>query len=118
MVIQFTLQELMYFLVAVLGIAAGIILLSILWHIKKMLGNLRTYLERGTITGIIENADHISSNVRETTDRFRISTPVILQEVEGVANAARGSIETGLMGYLHIFEEVVQIVYRIFANRK
>jgi hypothetical protein len=35
MVIQFTVQDLMFFLVSALGIAAGILLLSILWKIKN-----------------------------------------------------------------------------------
>ena len=127
MIIQFTLQELILFLLGALGIAAVVILLSILWNIKKMVGTLRPLLENnleaiqttiGAMPGIIENAGYISSNVRATTDRLKISAPVILQEVEYVTNAARGSIESGLMGYLHILEEVLQIAYRTFVKRK
>ena len=133
MIIQFTLQELMFFLLGALGIAAGFILLSILWNIKKMVGVLRSLLESkleviqktiGIMPGILENVGHISSNVRDTTDRLKVSTPVILQEVEYVANAAKGSIESvgaiapNFMVYLHILEEVLQIIYRTFSRSK
>lgn len=102
MVFQFTLQELMLFLVCTLAIAAGIILLPILWNIKKVVGSLRTLVETNqeniyktirTMPGIFENVGQISSNVRETTDELNISFPVILQEVEYVTNAAKESIE-------------------------
>jgi phage-related minor tail protein len=105
MVIQFTLQDLMFFLVCALGIAAGILLLPILWNIKKVVGILRPLVETNqefikktirTMPGIFENVGQISSNVRETTDTLKISVPVILQEVECVTNSAKGSI--GLAG--------------------
>jgi methyl-accepting chemotaxis protein len=151
MVIQFTLQELMIFLVCALGIAAGILLIPILWNINKMVGNLRTLVETNqefinktikTMPGTFENAGQISSNVRETTDKLKISVPAILQEVEYVTNAAKGSIELAgvviekvgseinetiatykkdtqdYVAYFHIFEEVLQIIYRTFTSRK
>ena len=151
MVIQFTLQELMYFLVCALGIAAGILLLPILWNIKKVVGILRPLVETNqeslsktirTIPGILENVGQISSNVRETTDKLKISVPVILHEVDCVTNAAKGSIElagvvienmgsginetiatyrkdtSGFMAYLQIFEEALQIIYRTFSSGK
>lgn len=151
MVIQFTLQDLMLFLVCSLGVAAGILLLPILWNIKKVVGILRSLVETNqeflkitirTMPGIFENVGQISSNVRETTDKLKISVPVILQEVECVTNAAKGSIElagvvmenmssginetvatykkdtTGFMDYFHIFEEVLQILYRTFSSSK
>jgi methyl-accepting chemotaxis protein len=151
MVIQITLQELMIFLVCALGIAAGILLIPILWNINKMVGNLRTLVETNqefinktikTMPGTFENAGQISSNVRETTDKLKISVPAILQEVEYVTNAAKGSIELAgvviekvgseinetiatykkdtqdYVAYFHIFEEVLQIIYRTFTSRK
>ena len=102
MVIQFTLQNLMFFLVCALGIAAGILLLPILWNIKKVVGILRPLVETNqelikktirTMPEIFDNVGQISSNLRETTDQLKISVPVILQEVESGTNAAKGSIE-------------------------
>ncbi|MFA4884940.1 MAG: hypothetical protein WC601_04055 [Desulfotomaculaceae bacterium] len=147
MVIQITLQDLMLFLVCALGIAAGILLLPILWNIKKVVGILRPLVETNqeffkktirTMPVIFENVEQISSNVRETTDKLKVSVPVILQEVECVTNAAKGSIElmenmgSGIietaaaykkdnpdfMAYFHIIEEVLQIIYRTFYSSK
>ncbi len=151
MVIQFTLQNLMLFLVCAVGIAAGILLLPILWNIKKVVDILRILVETNqefinktfrTMPGTFENMGQISSNVRETTDQLKISVPVILQEVEYVTNAAKGSIEMAgvvmenmgsginetiaaykkdtpdFMAYFNIFEEVLQIIYRTFSSSK
>ncbi|HZK87498.1 MAG TPA: hypothetical protein VFC40_06025 [Syntrophomonas sp.] len=151
MVIQFTLQDLMVFLVCGLGIAAGILLMPILWNIKKVVGSLRILLETNqefinktvkTMPGTFENVGQISSNIRATTDQLKISAPVILQEVEYVTNAAKGSMElagvvienvgSGIsetiatykkdtqdyMAYFHIFEEVLRIIYRTFSSGK
>jgi len=152
MIIQITLQELMSLLVSAFGVVAGILLLPILWDLKKVVGILRPMLETNQesikktikiIPGIFENAGHISSNVRETTDNFKISAPAILKEVESASNSAKESIEmagviieklnfgsnkettitykddgTGFMAYLNIFEEVLQIVYRTFSSSK
>lgn len=151
MVIQFTLQDLMLFLVSALGIAAGILLLPILWNIKKVVGILWPLVETNqefinktirTMPGIFENVGQISSNVRETTDKLKVSVPVILQEVECVTNAAKGSIEfagvvmenmgsginetvaaykkdtPSFTAYFHIIEEVLLIIYRTFSSRK
>ena len=102
MVIQFTLQDLMLFLVCVLGIVAGILMIPILWNTKKVVGILRPLVESNqefikkairTMPRIFYNVGQISSNVRETTDMLKISVPVILQEVEHATNAAKGSIE-------------------------
>ena len=151
MVFQFTLQDLMLFLVCALGIAAGILLLPILWNIKKVVDALRSLVETNqefiqktiqTMPGILENAGQISSNVRETTEKLKFSVPVILQEVEYITSAAKGSIAlagdvienmgTGInetiasykkdtpdfMAYLHIFEEALQIIYRTISSSK
>ncbi len=151
MVIQFTLQDLIYLLVGVLGVSAGILLLSILWNIKKIVGTLRPMVETNqefinesirTMPVIFENVGHISSNVRETTDKLRISVPVILDEVEAVTNASKVNIDlagvvmenvssgitetlatyekntSDFMNYFHIIEEVLQILYSRFTSKK
>lgn len=151
MVIQFTLQQLMIFLVCALGIAAGILLLPILWNIKKVAGSLRLLIETNqeyinqtikTMPVTFENVGQISNNVRDTTDKLNISIPSILHEVEYVTSAAKGSIESAgavienvgsginetiaaykedapdYMAYVHIFEEVLLIVYRTFSPAK
>lgn len=101
MVIQLTLQGLMIFLVAALGIAAGVILIAILWDIRKMVGILRPMVETNqefisktirTMPETFENIGQISCNVKVITDKLKISIPVILQEVESVTNSAKGSI--------------------------
>jgi hypothetical protein len=141
----------MLFLVCAVGIAAGILLLPILWNIKKVIGILRLLVETNqeimnktirTMPGIFENIGQISSNARETSDQLRISVPVILNEVECITSAAKGSIELAgvvmvnmgsgfnetiaaykkdtpdFMAYIHIIEEVMQIIYRIFSSNK
>lgn len=151
MIIQFTLQDLMIFLVCVLAIVVGILLLNILWHIKKGVGVWRALLETNkeginktirTMPGIFENVEHISVNVRETTDKLKVSVPMIVQEVECITSTAKGSVElagvaietmgleindtivalrkgtTGFIDYFHIIEEVLQLIYRTFSSRK
>ena len=151
MVIQFSLQDLMLFLLCVLVIATGTLLLPILWNIKKVVGILLPLVETNkeiiqktitTMPQIFENVGHISSNVRETTDNLKISVPLILQEVESVTHATKGSIELAsvvmanvgsginetiatyqkdtidFVAYFHIVEEVLQIIYRTFSSSK
>ena len=151
MVIQFTLQDLLYFLGGVLVISAGILLLSILWNIKKMVDVVRPLLETNqeninnairTMPGIFVNVEQISSDVKETTDKLKISIPVILNNVEGITNASKANIELagavmesvssgitetvaaykkvvpGFMDYFHIFKEVLQVLARTFSSRK
>jgi len=68
----------MFFLFCILGIAVGILLLNILWNIKKRVGIWRTLLETNqefikktirTMPVIFENVEQISVNLRETTDK-------------------------------------------------
>ena len=151
MVIQFTLQSLIIFLASAIGITAGILLISILWDIKKVVRILRPLAETNkefinktirTMPGIFENVGQITGNIRETTDKLKVSVPVILQEVECATIAAKDSIvlagavienmgsginETaadykkdtpGFMSYIHIIEEVVQIYTVPFLPRK
>ena len=151
MIFQFTLQDLMLFMICVLAITAGILLLPILWNIKKMVGSLRILVETNqeyinktikTMPETFEDVGQISRNIRQTTDDLNISVPVILQEVEYVTNAAKGSIELAgimienmdsginetiasykkdtpeFMTYFKIFEEVLQIIYRTFSSSR
>lgn len=151
MLIQFTLQDLMIFLVCAIVIAAGILSLPILWDMKKVVGTCRSLLEGNqesvkitikTLPAVLQNMEHVSGNVREVTDKLKVSVPMVLQEVEGAASAARGSIAlTGdvignlgseindtiatykknsndFMGYIHIFEEVLQIICRTLSSGK
>jgi methyl-accepting chemotaxis protein len=151
MVIQFTLQDLMIFLVCAFVIAAAALSLPILWNMTKMVGILRSLVETNqesinktirTMPGILENVGQISSDVRETTDKLKISVPVILQDVESVTNTAKESIElagavvenmgsginetiaayekekSNIVAYLHIFEEVLEIICRTFSCSK
>lgn len=149
MIIQITLQDLMIIVVCAFVVAASLLLLPILWDLKKVTGILRPMLETNqesikktikVLPEIVENARHISKNVSQTTDDFRISAPLILKEVESASNSAKESIEmagviveklsfgtnkvtyneegNGFMSYLYIFEEVLQIVYRTFSTSK
>ena len=151
MLIQFTLQDLMLFLVCAIIIAAGIISLPILWDMKKVTGTCRSLLESNqeaikttikTLPAVLENMEYVSGNVRETTDKLKVSVPVLLQEFERAASAAKGSIElTGgvienigseisdtiasykkasndYMAYIHIIEEVLQIICRTLSSSK
>lgn len=151
MLIQFTLQDLMFFLVCAIVIAAGILSLPILWDMKKMTGTCRSLLETNqeaikitikTLPAVLENMEHVSGNVRGITDKLKVSVPLLLQEVENAASAAKGSIElTGdvienigseindtiatykknsndFMAYFHIFEEVLQIICRTLSSSK
>jgi len=151
MLIQFTLQDLMFFLVCAIVIAAGILSLPILWDMKKMTGTCRSLLETNqesikitikTLPAVLENMEHVSGNVRGITDKLKVSVPLLLQEVENAASAAKGSIElTGdvienigseindtiatykknsndFMAYFHVFEEVLQIICRTLSSSK
>jgi hypothetical protein len=103
MVIQFTLQELMIFLVCALAIAAGVLLIPILWNIKKVVGIVRPLVESNqaaykksfaTIPGIVEDIAQISGDVKETTGKLKLSVPVILNNVQSASGTAKGSIES------------------------
>lgn len=148
MVIQFTLQDMMIFLVCAVGILAGALLLPVLWNVKKLLGALRPLLENNresinksirTMPVILGDVEQISGNVKETTDKLKVSLPSVLQEVEYVANTAKESFtlagdvmekmgsginETASAykkdnsGYFHLFEELMQLVYRSLSSGK
>ncbi|MGB4572922.1 MAG: hypothetical protein WBH97_08880 [Rectinemataceae bacterium] len=148
MLIQFTLQELMVFLLCAVGILAGAILIPVLLHLKKMVGILRPLVENNqesikksfkTMPLILGDFEQIGSNVRDTTDKLKITLPAVVQEVECVANAAKGSfasvgdvmekMSSGIneslstekkdnTGYFHLFEELLQLIYRSLSSGK
>lgn len=138
MLIQFTLQELVIFLLCAVGITAGIILIPTLIKIKKAVSSFRSLLETNkesinksikALPLILENAGQISSDVREATDLLKVSVPVILQDVEDITDTAKGHIQNvagsasrndapGVMAYVHVIEEVVQIIASIIYSRK
>ena len=95
-----------------------------------------------TMPVIFENVGQISINVRETTDKLKVSVPVILQDVECVTKVAKENIEfagvvmenvgsginevvaaynkktSDFITYFHIIKEVLQIIYRTFSPSK
>ena len=151
MIIELTLQNIMVFMVCALAIIGGVLLLLILWDIRKVTNILRPLVERNqglfeknirTIPLILENVEQISSNVKETTDKLKVTVPVILQEVEVMTIAAKGSIElagvvmenmgsginetvatykkdtSSFMSYLHIIEEILLMIYSASSSRR
>lgn len=116
MYIEFTFQELLVFLLCVVGIVAGIIAIPVLINMKK-----------------------ISDNLKDTTGKLKVSFPAILQDVESVADSARGSLTlasnvlekmgSGIhetvtaykkdsTGYFHLFEELMRLVYGSLTSGK
>jgi hypothetical protein len=102
MILQFSLQDLMVFLVCALAIASGALLIPILWNIKKVVGMVRPIVEAnqagikksiGAIPGILENVGQISIDVKDTAGRLRTSVPVLLDDVQYAADSARESID-------------------------
>ena len=151
MVIQFTLQELMIFLVCALGIAIGALSIPILWNLTRIVGTLRSLVETNqesinqsirTMPVILENAEQISSDVRETTEKLKGSVPAILSDVESVTHTAKGSLElaglvmenvgsginetisaykretSSIMNYIQIIEEILEITCRVLSPHK
>ena len=151
MVIQFTLQELMIFLVCALGIAIGVLAVPILWHVKNTVVTLRSLVETNqesinqtirSMPGILENAGQISSDIRETTDRFKVMVPTILGDVESATHNVKGNLElasrvienvgsginetvsaykletAGILNYFQIIEEILEIVCRVLSPHK
>jgi hypothetical protein len=101
-IIQFTLENLMLFLLCALGITAGLLIIPILWSIKKMTGILRPLIENNqdmakkalkSMPEFLENVGYIGSNSREVTNQLRLSVPVLIKEVGDLAGAAKGGIE-------------------------
>jgi hypothetical protein len=103
MLIQFTLQDLMIFLICALAIIAGILLIPILWNIKKIVGVFRPLVDANkeaikksfkTIPAVVEDVGQISSDVKEITGKLKESAPVIIEDVQCAVGSAKESIET------------------------
>ena len=103
MLIQFTLQDLMIFLVCALAIVAGILLVPILWKINKIVGIFRPLVDANkeaikksfkTIPAIVEDVGQISSDVKEITDKLKDAAPLIIEDVQCAVGSAKESIET------------------------
>lgn len=91
---------------------------------------------------IVENVEQITGNVSETTDTLNASFPEILEDTASITHSAKEAMETtnsvvenlgcgivdtvtsykkqegNFMPYVHIFEEVLQIVLRVFGPKK
>lgn len=148
MLIQFTLQEAMIFLLCTVGILAGAIMLPILLNIKKVVSIFKPMVENNqdairksvkSMPVIIGDIEQIGGNLKETTEQLRISLPAIAQEVGHVAATAKGSLSlasdviekmgSGInetvtaykkdsTGYFHLFEELMQLIYRSLSSGK
>lgn len=148
MLIQFTLQEAMIFLLCTVGILAGAIMLPILWNIKKVVGIFKPMVENNqdalrksvkAMPVIVGDIEQIGGNLKVTTEQLRVSFPSIIQEVEHVATTAKGSLSlasdviekmgSGInetvtaykkdsSGYFHLFEELMQLIYRSLSSGK
>lgn len=116
MIIEFTFQELLIFILCTVGIVAGIISIPLLLNMKK-----------------------VSENLKDTTSKLKVSFPALLQEVEHVADTAKGSLTlasdvlekmgSGIhetvtaykkdsTGYFHLFEELMRLVYGSLTSGK
>lgn len=136
MIFQFTLQELMIFLLFVLGTVSGVLVLLILLKTKKTISRLQTLLETNedsinktikTLPVIFENVEQISIELKETTEAIKVSVPAILQDVGCVTSVAKDSLENetalkkdtlGFMAYFNAIEQVLHIIARIFPSKK
>jgi methyl-accepting chemotaxis protein len=148
---QVTMEGLLIFLASALVLVIGILLITILWNVRKMTAIMRSVLEKNqdeihrtvqSIPNIVENVEQITGNVSETTDTFNASFPEILEDTASITHSAKEAVETAnsvieslgcgvvdtvtsykkhessFMPYVHIFEEVLQIVLRVFAPKK
>lgn len=151
MIIQFTVQDLLMFLGFTLLAVIGILLILILWKANKVMGTFRALIDSnrdglqksiGSLPGIIENADHITQNMRVTTDQLSLSGPVILKDAEFISGAAKEGVKTasaaivnvstgvsdtvdairldvsGFADYFHIAAEIIKIIIHAFSSKK
>jgi len=151
MLIQFTLQDLLLFLGCTLLAVIGVFLIVILWKTNKIVGTFRKMVDDNqdavnrslkALPGIMENTEQISINVKDTTDKLRVSVPVILKDAEFVANKTKDGVEiassaiinvsTGVNDtvdaikqeasdigtYFHIVTEIIKIIIHSFSSGK
>ena len=95
-----------------------------------------------TIPVIMDDVKLISTNVIVISDSLKVSVPIILKGMESITNTAKTSIEvassvidnvgneinetvdgykkdaTGIMAYIHIAEEIFNIIYKAFTSKK
>ena len=110
MVIQFTLQDLMFVVIITFLIVLLILLLPILRNLKKVVGIIRPLVE---------------TNQRNIEKTF-IAMPLVLENVGIVSNSVREISNVnrqqkepgGFMAYLEIFKEVLQIISNTFSSNK
>jgi hypothetical protein len=116
MIIQFTLQELMVFAVCALAIVIGILLIPTLIHIRKAAGIFRHIMETNeagikktlaALPGIVDNVERVSGDLRETVGG-----------IAGTLGLDREEGATGIMAFLPLIAEVVQLVVRLFSREK
>jgi len=100
--IQFSLQELMLFLISALGVTIGILLLPILWNIIVAATKLRHFIKFNqdsinrtfkTMPEIFENLRQISRDVKESSAKLKVSVPSVLKDIESFTNATKISID-------------------------
>jgi len=115
MVIQFTLQELAGFLCFVLLVFIGVLLITLLWKINKIVSTCRSKLDENAklfqqsilpLPGIMQNTEEICKNLKDSSEHLRVALPPLLKDaeyishstVEGVAsaNAAILAVRTGV----------------------
>ena len=99
-----------------------------------------------TIPVFVEDVGQISSDVKEITGKLKVSAPVIIEDVQYAVGSAKESIETagivvedigsgiddilssgtnggrdstsGIMAYLPIIKDAVQLILRAFSSGK
>jgi hypothetical protein len=103
MVVQFVLQDLLMYLLYILGITAIVLLIPVLLKAGKVVGMARAMLLKNqesiqrsirSLPVILENAGRVSQNSKEITNQLRFSIPVIAKEVEEAARVAKDDLET------------------------
>jgi len=111
MVIQFTLQDLLFFLGCVLVAVIGVLLIAILLKANKVMGICRTMIETNkdsiqktiqALPGIMENSEQISKNVKITTDQLSKSGPLILKDAEYITHTTKEGVEIASSAIINV----------------
>lgn len=106
MIIQFTLQDLMFITVIAFMIVLLILLLPILRNVKKVIGIIRPMVETN----------------QENIEKTIVAMPMVLENVGIVSGSVREingqkKVPSGFMPYLEIFKEVLQIISNTFSPK-
>ncbi len=135
MIIQFTLQGFMAFLLSALGVIALVLIILILWNIFKTSSAAKKFLKLNeeaiqktmdAIPELTENLKIISDDLKDSTNLVKTSVSGIVDGVESITSKTKNKINSlGFMStksnqidYFEIIEGVLQIVSRIFKSRK